>query len=355
MYLWFKCQKSFSMGIDQKKWLLLGISQSHFCSKRAFDTRTINIRLQKRSIRTVVCRWRNCKMAVEEDLKATFQEIEELTEEGFFGDKAKNLELLRKTMDGKEYLYKGLDEWLNDRKPKNKNIVAGYMIVFLQLYIDAIKTNNQESFDVIGSVFIGTSNYPQLECTSAFYEYIRIHTETLQLFSKAKQYKRTTLAQKKKLASALTNEYAKGIEVFSKILSRLVALLDIINGKPYDILSLSNKLLDTKITMFLNLSNGKYDSLVNKIDRDLRNAESHLDIYYNSLKKTFLIKKTNREITIEDMMEKIFPVIGQLFQAFLFSAIIIFTFFNRTDKERLCSIIERIVELEKNYTRDGSK
>lgn len=296
-------------------------------------------------------------MSLYSDFELATQELDSLTSEGFFGENAKQLMLQREYLSIYEHLYNCFLDWSKDNNQYGKKAVAHLIMIFLRLYVDAWQGENQDAIDVITSVWKGTPEQPYLECTSSYTEYLRTHVEFTQLIRELGKNLNATVSQKKKLGAALTNAYSKGVEFVGKILTRLVALLQIANGESYDLPALSEMTLHKKIQRFLTLSNGKYDVLVTNLDREVRNAESHLSIYYNTNENVYILKSTTdkgktgkaRKIKPDIMITKIYPFVGWFSQAFVYSAIILVLAHENTERFgsslRIIKEIGRITEV----------
>ena len=91
------------------------------------------------------------------------------------------------------------------------------------------------------------------------------------------------------------------------------------------------KYLGEKSRLFKKYSNGKFDILIESIDRDIRNAEAHIDIRYDTNKDVFEIKLKEfgkktiyiKHISAREMILEIFPKVGWIIQGFIFSCTLI--------------------------------
>lgn len=291
-------------------------------------------------------------MSLYEDFELASQELDALTLEGFFGDNVKQLRLARDDTDTYEHLYNCFEDWAANDNQFGKQNVAHLIIVFLELYVDAWKGTNQKAIDILTSVFKGTADYPHLECTSAYIEYLRFNVEFCNL--SLEEWSNPTVEQRKKLASALTNAYSKGVEFINKLMARLVALLQVRNGEDYDLPELSEMTLHKKTEKFLALSQGKYDVLVTSLDRGVRNADAHNSIYYHSNENVYLLKSTSskgkkgktRKIKPDDMIKNIYPFIGWISQAFIYSCIILCLAYEEMD--RFKTSMARVIEIRRS-------
>lgn len=290
-------------------------------------------------------------MILDNNFEMAAQELEALTMEGFFGDGMKTLTLLRNHLDKYDYLYTCFVDWANDSNQYGQENTAHLMFVLLQLYVDACKSDVKTTLDVIANIFLGSSKYPHLECTSAFVEWLRIHTELKNMIPIYRGNPNATLGQKKKLASAVTHSYHKGVEFISKVMPSLISLVGVVNSTQLDISALSELTLHQKTKKFLELSNGKYDVLIANLDRDTRNAEAHLNLFYNANESIYILRSSSskgekgntRKIAPEKMLFQIYPFIGWFAQALIYSCIILV--FAQEDKERFTSSMKIVKKI----------
>jgi hypothetical protein len=134
-----------------------------------------------------------------------------------------------------------------------------------------------------------------------------------------------TNGDRKKFGSSLINTYSKGIELIAKILTTCILLEQISIKESIKPLKIHTISLWEKIKKFKELSDGKYDIIVDSIDRDIRNADSHLNIRFVPNKNSFKykVKKDKKiktkEISIENFVLQKYPVVGWIVQSFIYS------------------------------------
>lgn len=271
-------------------------------------------------------------------------EMDNLINEGFFGETAKKLMLQRDQQSIDEHLYNSFIDWVNDKNQFGKKEVAHLIMIFLMLYVESFQKKNQETIDILTSVWKGTLDQPFLECMSSYTELLRTHVEFKNLIKEFGNNQTLTSSQKKKLGGSLINAYCNGVEFINKVLVRLLALLKISKGELYEITTLSEMTLYKKTELFLSLSEGHYDILITSLDRDIRNAASHLNLYYNSNENVFIIKSTEnkgrkgktRKVKFEIMILKIYPFIGWFCQAFIYSGTLFVLAHENIEMFKLC-------------------
>jgi hypothetical protein len=225
------------------------------------------------------------------------QEIDSLNLEGYFGEEARYLTVKRDSMDLSDFIVECIDGWIKDTNQYGKESIRGLILVFLKLYTEAIQAGGQIAIDVLSGFFVGFPENPETECLSSFTEFARSNVETR----------------------------------VGKILTSCILLKQIANGETIEPMKIYTKSIGKKTEQFLGLSKGKYDILIGAIDRDIRNAEAHLDIRFHPGRGTFhlKVKRGNRiktkEISADQMMVKIFPKVGWIVQAFTYSSMLLYT------------------------------
>lgn len=262
------------------------------------------------------------------DFEEASREMDLLSLEGFFGDNAKILTLSRETLKQSEYFSACIDDWIYDENQFGKIEVKQLILVFLKLFVNSIEVGGQKSIDTLTSFIKGTKEHPEIECLSSFTEYIRLHVETKKLM-KSSRTEIPTLATKKKLGASLTNTYSKGVELISKILNACIILLEISQGIESDELAVYNLYLWKKIRRFKKLSEGHYNMIISYIDRDIRNAEVHLNLIFIPDRGVFKYRVRdgkrirNKEISAEEFLLNKYPTNGWVAQGFIYSSLLL--------------------------------
>lgn len=264
------------------------------------------------------------------DYKEAAKEIDELSLEGFFGESAKELTLSRDILGQAEFFSACLDDWIVDENQYGKDEVKRLIIVFIKLYTESIAEGGQKAIDAITSFIRGSAENPETECLSSFTEFIRLHVETKKLMRyPANSQTVPSLSEKKRLGSSLSNTYSKGVELISKILNACIMLLEISKGIQPNELEIYNLFLWKKIKRFKKLSDKKYGKIISSIDRDIRNAEAHLNLQFITEKGVFKYKVKDgkriksKEISAENFILNKYPKIGWVAQGFIYSSILL--------------------------------
>ncbi|MED1093940.1 hypothetical protein [Bacillus paramycoides] len=255
------------------------------------------------------------------------EEIDELTKEGIFGEDIKELFEKRENMDTNSFLYESLKLWIDD-KNQIKDKTKEFILNFFELYTESIKNGGQQAVDTLTSFWMGTKENPELECQSAYNEFVRLNAETNEILQEIKLKGSISLSDKKKYTSSICNTYSKGVEFIGKILNILIALKKIANKESYNFMDIYDLTIFNKLEMFDKITNQKYKNITTSINRSVRNADSHLNLIYDHKTNDFILRKkkkqkvVNERIPFNTMIQDIYPLVGWFTQAFIYSAIL---------------------------------
>ena len=118
-----------------------------------------------------------------------------------------------------------------------------------------------------------------------------------------------------------------GVELMSKLLNIIIVLLQMTNGEETTPKKIYKKSLKDKIDEFLKLSDGKYDSFIDGINRPFRNSTSHLDCTFNLKQNAYIycVGNTRKvcKMSGEDMVLKYYPSIGWVIQGFMYAGMLL--------------------------------
>ena len=256
------------------------------------------------------------------------QQLEQLVESGFFGKEAQTLTAKRDVTPINQYLYECFINIFKERQYGCKNVI-GIMTMLCDLYSECVGLKRQPAVNLLSSFVNGTPDAPELECLSSYTEFLFLHTKVKNIMSGAVKNGGMTDVEKKQAASEILNAYSKGVELVGKAFARLVCVLRLTNGKNYDLISVSRLTLYQKIDEYLKMSNGRYDKITTVVNRELRNADSHLDAYYMPAENSYIVKVRDNgavkmiRLPMTKMMLEIYPKIGWFVQAYISSCILI--------------------------------
>lgn len=262
------------------------------------------------------------------DFLEAAKESDALSLEGFFGESTRELTLKREFLDQKDFFGACIDDWLSDVNQYGKDEVKKLIFLFIQLYSEAIKKSGQEAIDALSSFMTGLPENPETECMSSFTEFLRLDVETKNVLQQTQKKQTKNIADKKRFGGSLSNAYSKGVELISKILSVCITLMELADGKSPNQLKNYNLFLWEKSKRFKELSLGKYDEILHSIDRDIRNAESHLNLIFIPDRGVFKYKVKSgkkyktKEISAERFILSKYMKIGWVSQGFIYSALL---------------------------------
>jgi hypothetical protein len=247
----------------------------------------------------------------------------------------KELVLSRDSTSNTEFLYKCvMDIYAEPHKTYGIKNTIGITFTIMELLAGAITNNGQGTVDVIAAFFKGTSDVPELECVSAYTEYLFQHAENKKAQKVFIENENSGVVEQKKIATSLLSTYSKGVELLGKIFTHLLSLSQIENNIPFDLLENSQLTIYQKTEQFIKHSNGKYDKLTTLLDRNVRNADSHNNAYFSTDEKAYIMKKTTRgkggkiktetfKIPWITMVMELYPKIGWLLQGFISAGILL--------------------------------
>lgn len=256
-------------------------------------------------------------------------ELDELSLEGYFGKEANGLVERRDTLDTVDFLVECLDVWIQDKEQYGKEKVKELILIFFELYASALQIHGQEAIDVLTCFWKGTPDNSGTESLSSYMEFAHINTEFKIILSDIRKKPKATFSDKKRLATSVITAYSKGVELIGKILTPCILLEEIEQGQEFNIMKIYNLTLHNKILLFQRLSKGRYDKLINSINRSIRNGDAHLNIHFVPSEDGYLfkMKRGNKIITEKistiTMLTEVYPQPGWVVQAFIYSSVLL--------------------------------
>ena len=277
------------------------------------------------------------------------KDIDGLTIEGFFGDSAKELSLNREVLGQAKFYSACMEDWLKDTNQYGKAEVKKLIFIFLKLYAVSIQAGGQKAIDSITCFLIGNPENPETESLSSFTEFLRYHVEAKNFINGIKGKINVSLSEKKRLCGALSVAYSKGVELISKILNTCISLLEIANCIATNESKTFNLPLWKKIKRFKELSNDQFYEIILSIDRDIRNADAHLNLWFSTEKGVFKYKVKDgkrlkmKEISAEKFILDKYPKIGWVAQGFVYSSILLIL--AHVDQESYHDKVQKIIRI----------
>ena len=259
-------------------------------------------------------------------------ELDLITEDGFFGEKARLLNERRDQEASDLFLYECLMDIFSEPQYGTNNVID-IMSLLLELFTEAIATGGQNAVDIMTAFIKGTKDNPELECMSSYTEYITSNVE-MKNIAKLKNGNNISAVDKRLFASKLLTCYSKGVELVGKAFSQLLSLEQIINKEQYNLYENYQLTIYEKVKRFSTLSGGKYDVLTNIIDRNIRNADSHLNAYFSIKENAYIMKVKithangkrkfdTLKIKGDVMIREVYPKIGWFVQGYISACILV--------------------------------
>lgn len=255
-------------------------------------------------------------------------ELDELSLEGLFGEDTRKLVEQREQINQTDYFVKILDEWLSETDQYGKPFVKGLMRLFIKLYIEAIQKNPEEAIEVLAAYWRGTKDNPELEGISGYTETIRYHQEAKRIIAELQAKSERKMSEQKHAMASFITAYSKSVEYIGQILVPCIQLVRIVNGAHYNAFNIMKLTLHDKVELFNKESGNKYKALTDVLNRDIRNADSHLNIRYVPNKQVIEYKKRmgakirTHDVTVNDWFLNIYPKVGWVIQAYIYSGVL---------------------------------
>lgn len=252
-------------------------------------------------------------------------ELDEMALEGFFGEDVLLATEKREDTERNQFLYETLLLWTDGVEQTKDQEVKEYIKIFFRLYLDAYLISKQEAIDIMSAFWYGTTSNPELECMSSYTELSRLFTETKNLLAVTKFEK---VSEKKQVASSLANTYSKGVEFIGKTLTICIILQKLIHKENYNFYKIYNLTIHKKIEAFKSYDSVSGSKILSYVNKNLRNADSHLSLSFNPANNQYFLKKKNNgkiiidKIPIETMVSDLVPGVGAYIQAFVYSGVL---------------------------------
>ncbi|WP_050607252.1 hypothetical protein [Clostridium niameyense] len=251
-------------------------------------------------------------------------ELGELINDGEFGENVKQLTKQVGKISDADYYCKCLDLWLRDTKQFGKENVKIFISIFLKIINESLKVDAEKTIYELTSFLEGNDINDRAETISSYNEYMIYHKTFLEELAK-KSDEGKSIKNIKQVSSALINAYSKGVEYISKIYSLIDILFYIIDERKIDINKINKKTLYEKCNDIKSRKVPEYNILVDSIDRNIRNADAHLNIYFNVNEGVYVYKLLRKnkwkyiKVSATDMIINIYPKIGWIIQGFIYA------------------------------------
>ena len=88
-----------------------------------------------------------------------------------------------------------LEDWINDTSQYGKKEVKKFILIFFELFNEAIESGGQKAIDIITAFFKGFPKNPETECLSSYTEFIRSNVETRKLIKQLENKKSLIISE----------------------------------------------------------------------------------------------------------------------------------------------------------------
>ncbi|HJF20510.1 MAG: hypothetical protein SPG62_06260 [Lactobacillus johnsonii] len=181
--------------------------------------------------------------------------------------------------------------------------------------------NSEETARLVAAWVLGTKENKGLENRIAYEAYIQQHLETISYID---NIKKNPNFSKTMLARLLVDDFKNSFELNVKILANLVCIDRLIHGQDYSLESFYFESASSLINR-LKQSQTNWSFIINKLNKKVRNASSHLNFVYDSKKGLFIGKDLNRrtksiesfEVTAEEFLLSMLPGQSNIIQSFI--------------------------------------
>ncbi|EHN14130.1 hypothetical protein [Clostridium sporogenes] len=272
-------------------------------------------------------------------------ELGELINDGVFGENVKQLTNQFGTISNSDYYCKCLDAGIFNRNQVEIEGIKQFIRVFFKIILNATEVDPIKTREEITMFLTGDNCNKRVENLSSYTNYLLSDKKFSDELKKvAKQGK--TIENIKTSSNALCDAYTKGIEYISKIYLLVNILFCITDNRKIDIKSINKKTLYDKCEDIKSRKVPEYNILVDSINRNIRNADAHLNINYNMKKDVFICKLLKKgkfkiiEIPLNDMCFSIYPKIAWIIKGFLYSIDLIKI--SLTDRDKFIEYFNKI-------------
>ncbi|MBP5809471.1 hypothetical protein [Lactiplantibacillus argentoratensis] len=261
--------------------------------------------------------------------QASVTELDELVKNGDLGETSSDLLKKREKLPSDQFLYLS---FLSIYGNSDLDIrVANFTEEFLGLFTEAIMADAEATDQIIAASIRGTNDHPELETMSAMEKFLIDKQSMTNKIRTLKGQKNASNFELKELGNITLRNYSNGFEYAMKIFIFLIGLERVIQNKPYDLSGTASLTSSQKLNQFRQLTKGNHSLLVDGWDDRLRNADSHLNIMFDTNTRTFvgrnrfvqkeedrkIHKVESFEISPTEMYEEVLPRIGNFIQGYL--------------------------------------
>jgi len=260
------------------------------------------------------------------DVEEFLVEMDKLTKEGIFGEKPKLYAFLKDKIERNTFFMKVYLDWLKDNKQVGKDRVLSIIELLIKLYYDVLKSKPEKVIEILGYFNGGFPEIPESDLAKPLYTWFESLNNWRDSLPTGNQP-----GSPMQIAQNSITVYQKGIEYCNKILAIFLCLQYENVNQEYNSKKIYKKSLYNKSTEYSEIFEEDYYFIINLIDRDIRNAESHLDLRYDRFRNKIIYLVRKREgtqkkyIPMNKFMYAYFPNPGHIIQGYIFSLMLFIT------------------------------
>ena len=203
--------------------------------------------------------------------------LRNLSQDGFFGKESKWLNAIRDRVDTTTYIYESALSIVNTDYGDNKVIYQISNLLSL-IYVDAMK------IDV-----------PSSENLTSYKNYIVEKAKLDESIKELSASQPINLADKMTIGNDFAAHYSSSVEFVSKILVALIQIDSLIGKKDVELARIEGMSTAAKLNYLRKSKNCDWNFIVNMVNKNVRNAESHLNFSYNPESERFIGKYFHRK------------------------------------------------------------
>lgn len=206
--------------------------------------------------------------------------LRRLSKDNFFGEEAKRLNSIREGVNTTIFIYESALSIVNTNYGNNKMIYQVCNLLLL-IYADATKINSQQLNDILVSFVEGTVKDPDSENLTSYKNYIIENTKLANSIKELTLRGSITYVDRMTLGNDIAAHYSSAVEMVAKILVPLIQIDKLIGRKSFSPMKIEKMSTAAKLNTLRQSKHCDWDFIVQLINKNIRNAESHLNFSYN--------------------------------------------------------------------------
>lgn len=260
--------------------------------------------------------------------ESSVEELDVLAQSGDLGKRATLLLEKRKEVTTDEFMYLSFLSIYGEKEFDRE--IQPFTNEFISLFSEVMLKDASELNKIVTVSIKGSKEHPELETMTSYNRLIKgnvILKKRIRQLSK----NQTSQMERIELGDMILRTYSDGFEYVMKLFTFVIALERVAHGLEYNFSKISSLTAAQKLNNFRQIDKGMHTLLADCWDARLRNADSHMDIIFDSKSGTFkgknhfwekvngerVQKNESFEVTIEEMCNDILPKTGQFSQGYM--------------------------------------